>query len=96
MALTMVFTRIITLGGFILRMEDFMMDGNDGGMNITHDGGETWRFIGNIPVAQFYHIAVDNEFPYNVYGGMQDNGSLARASICLERSRHYEIAIGRK
>lgn len=53
----------------------FMMDGNDGGFNITKDGGKTWRFIGNIPVAQFYHIAVDNEFPYNVYGGMQDNGS---------------------
>lgn len=53
----------------------FMIDGNDGGMNITRDGGKTWRFIGNLPVAQFYHIAVDNEFPYNVYGGMQDNGS---------------------
>ncbi len=54
---------------------DFMIDGNDGGMNITKDGGKTWRFIGNLPVAQFYHINVDNEFPYNVYGGMQDNGS---------------------
>lgn len=53
----------------------FMIDGNDGGMNITKDGGKTWRFIGNLPVAQFYHINVDNEFPYNVYGGMQDNGS---------------------
>ncbi|MBP93904.1 MAG: hypothetical protein CMC55_07295, partial [Flavobacteriaceae bacterium] len=53
----------------------FMIDGNDGGLNITHDGGKTWRFIGNLPVAQFYHINVDNEFPYNVYGGMQDNGS---------------------
>lgn len=53
----------------------FMIDGNDGGLNITHDGGKTWRFIGNLPVAQFYHIAVDNEFPYNIYGGMQDNGS---------------------
>ncbi|WP_298778968.1 hypothetical protein [uncultured Polaribacter sp.] len=53
----------------------FMIDGNDGGLNITKDGGKTWRFIGNIPVAQFYHINVDNEFPYNVYGGMQDNGS---------------------
>jgi hypothetical protein len=52
-----------------------MIDGNDGGMNITKDGGKTWRFIGNLPVAQFYHISVDNEFPYNVYGGMQDNGS---------------------
>ena len=53
----------------------FMIDGNDGGMNITRDRGKTWRFIGNLPVAQFYHINVDNEFPYNVYGGMQDNGS---------------------
>ena len=53
----------------------FMIDGNDGGMNITRDGGKTWRFVGNLPVAQFYHINVDNEFPYNVYGGMQDNGS---------------------
>ena len=54
---------------------NFMVDGNDGGMNITKDGGSTWRFIGNLPVAQFYHINVDNEIPYNVYGGMQDNGS---------------------
>lgn len=53
----------------------FMIDGNDGGLNITKDGGKTWRFIGNLPVAQFYHINVDNEYPYNVYGGMQDNGS---------------------
>jgi len=53
----------------------FMMDGNDGGLNISKDGGKTWRFVGNLPVAQFYHIAVDNEYPYNVYGGMQDNGS---------------------
>lgn len=54
---------------------DFMIDGNDGGLNITKDGGNSWRFVGNLPVAQFYHINVDNEFPYNVYGGMQDNGS---------------------
>ena len=53
----------------------FMIDGNDGGLNITKDGGKSWRFIGNLPVAQFYHINVDQEYPYNVYGGMQDNGS---------------------
>ena len=55
----------------------FMIDGNDGGLNITHDRGETWRFVENLPLAQFYHINVDMEFPYNVYGGMQDNGSWA-------------------
>jgi len=53
----------------------FMIDGNDGGLAITYDKGENWRFIENIPVAQFYHINYDMEIPYNVYGGMQDNGS---------------------
>ncbi|KQC33444.1 hypothetical protein AAU57_09030 [Nonlabens sp. YIK11] len=53
----------------------FMIDGNDGGLNITRDRGKSWRFIGNLPVAQFYHINVDMDIPYNVYGGMQDNGS---------------------
>jgi photosystem II stability/assembly factor-like uncharacterized protein len=54
---------------------DFIIDGNDGGLNISRDRGKTWRFVGNLPVAQFYHINVDMETPYNVYGGMQDNGS---------------------
>ncbi len=54
---------------------NYMIDGNDGGLNITRDRGKTWRFAENIPVGQFYHINVDNDFPYHVYGGMQDNGS---------------------
>jgi len=54
---------------------NFMIDGNDGGMAITRDKGKTWRFVENLPVAQYYHINVDNETPYNIYGGMQDNGS---------------------
>ncbi|HEY5691763.1 MAG TPA: hypothetical protein VIS49_09920, partial [Cyclobacteriaceae bacterium] len=53
----------------------FMVDGNDGGFNITYDMGKNWRFIENIPVGQFYHINVDMDQPYHVYGGMQDNGS---------------------
>lgn len=53
----------------------FMMDGNDGGLAITHDQGKTWRYVQNLPVSQFYHIRVDNDLPYHVYGGMQDNGS---------------------
>ena len=51
-----------------------MIEGNDGGVNITWDGGDSWRFVENLPVAQFYHINVDNQKPYNVYGGLQDNG----------------------
>jgi len=54
---------------------DRMLDGNDGGMGITYDRGATWRHIENLPVGQFYHINVDNELPYNIYGGLQDNGS---------------------
>ena len=53
----------------------YMILGNDGGMAITRDMGKTWRFIQNLPLGQFYHIAVDNETPYNVYGGLQDNGT---------------------
>ena len=53
----------------------YVIEGNDGGLNISRDGGESWRFIENLPLAQFYHINVDNQLPYNVYGGMQDNGS---------------------
>lgn len=54
---------------------EFIVDGNDGGFNISRDGGKSWHFIDNIPVGQFYHINVDMSHPYNVYGGMQDNGS---------------------
>jgi photosystem II stability/assembly factor-like uncharacterized protein len=50
-------------------------DGNDGGFNISRDMGKSWTFIENIPVGQFYHVSVDMAHPYNVYGGMQDNGS---------------------
>ncbi|MEM7106811.1 MAG: hypothetical protein AAF519_01200 [Bacteroidota bacterium] len=53
----------------------FMIEGNDGGLNITRDRGKSWRFVENLPLAQFYHLNVDLEYPYNVYGGMQDNGS---------------------
>lgn len=54
---------------------DRMLDGNDGGMAISYDKGDTWRHIENLPLGQFYHVSVDNELPYNIYGGLQDNGS---------------------
>lgn len=54
---------------------NFIIDGNDGGIGITRDRGAHWIFDEKLPVGQFYHINVDNEMPYNVMGGMQDNGS---------------------
>jgi len=53
----------------------FIIEGNDGGIGITRDRGKTWNFDEKIPVGQFYHINADNAIPYNVMGGMQDNGS---------------------
>ena len=49
--------------------------GGDGGIGITRDHGESWYFPETIPVAQVYHVSVDQDRPYNVYVGMQDNGN---------------------
>ena len=49
--------------------------GNDGGVAESEDRGNSWRFVATLPLAQYYHVAVDDEHPYNIYGGMQDNGS---------------------
>ncbi|MFM8234359.1 MAG: VPS10 domain-containing protein [Holophagaceae bacterium] len=51
-----------------------MILGNDGGLNITSDGGSSWREIENLPVGQFYTVEVDQAEPYQIYGGLQDNG----------------------
>ena len=49
--------------------------GTDGGVYVSLDRGNSWIFLNSIPVSQFYHVAVDHQEPYNVYGGLQDNGS---------------------
>ena len=54
---------------------NLIIEGNDGGIGISRDRGKTWVFDEKLPAGQFYHINVDNELPYNVMGGMQDNGS---------------------
>lgn len=54
---------------------DFYIIGGDGGIGITRDKGKSWYFPESIPVGQFYQVNVDEEVPYNVYGGLQDNGN---------------------
>ena len=49
--------------------------GDDGGLWISYDGGNRWWKSNNLPISQFYHVAVDNKDPYQVYGGLQDNSS---------------------
>ena len=54
---------------------DHMMTGSDGGMHYSYDRGRTWDFVNTMALGQFYEIGYDMEMPYNVYGGLQDNGS---------------------
>ena len=51
-----------------------LVEGNDGGLNISYDDGDHWTKLNSPSVGQFYAIYADNQIPYNVYGGLQDNG----------------------
>lgn len=53
---------------------NLVIDGNDGGIAISHDGGTSWDFVDNLPLFQAYAIGADMRVPYNVMGGAQDNG----------------------
>jgi len=57
-----------------------MIEGNDGGATITSDGGIRWSTVDNQPTAQFYRVALDQDFPYHVYGAQQDNSTVRIAS----------------
>lgn len=63
-----------------------MLLSNDGGSEISFDKGTHWSRIDNMPTAQFYRVITDNMFPYNIYGGQQDNSSVKIASIGLGSS----------
>ncbi len=54
---------------------NFIILGTDGGLYWTKDKTENWNFADGLTIAQFYHVAVDMETPYNIYGGLQDNGT---------------------
>lgn len=56
---------------------DIMVNSNDGGANVTVDGGKTWTTQLNQPTAEFYRVEVDTQFPYRVYGAQQDNTTIS-------------------
>ena len=60
---------------FDINNSDIMYVGTDGGVYRSWNKGVTMEIVENLPLSQFYHISVDNEEPYNIYGGLQDNGS---------------------
>jgi photosystem II stability/assembly factor-like uncharacterized protein len=69
--------------------------GNDGGLYQSYDEGANWIHINNMPVGQFYTVNYDMETPYNVYGGLQDNGVLKGSSKSVPNvSQHWDEVFG--
>src|SRR5438067_1578562 len=64
----------------------FILSGNDGGVYVSHDGSKSWRFLDNIPIEQFYMVATDDENPYMVCGGLQDNNGWCGTANNLGRA----------
>ncbi|MGA7965128.1 MAG: glycosyl hydrolase [Gammaproteobacteria bacterium] len=59
---------------------DTMIVSNDGGAAVSHDGGQSWSSEDNQPTAQFYHVSLDDQFPFHIYGAQQDNSTVEIAS----------------
>jgi photosystem II stability/assembly factor-like uncharacterized protein len=85
---------------FWIHPEDpsFIINGNDGGIAISRDRGRKWTFAEALPLGQYYHVNVDNEIPYNVYGGLQDNGSWKGPAYTWQnggiRNSHWQMMVG--
>ena len=73
---------------------DFLISGSDGGFQLSWDQGDNWDIINNIELSQFYQLDIDMLDPYNVYGGLQDNGCWVGPSNSLNRAgilkRHWK------
>lgn len=76
----------------------FVLSGCDGGYQISWDAGATWEIINNIELSQYYQVFVDDQEPYNVYGGLQDNGTWVGPSNSLLNAgimkRHWKGLAG--
>jgi photosystem II stability/assembly factor-like uncharacterized protein len=76
---------------------DQMLLGSDGGVYQSLDQSTHWRFLSNLPVSQFYHVSADMAEPYNVYGGLQDNGTWmgpSRAPDAIANRHWRNIGVG--
>ncbi len=69
---------------------NIMINANDGGATVTFDGGKTWSSINNQPTAQFYRLITDNQTPYRLYGGQQDNSTVSIAAWAWDGSIGWE------
>lgn len=67
------------------RNPSYILQGTDGGVFVTRDGGKTWDYLDNLPIEQFYSIALDNRIPFDICGGLQDNGVWCGPSSNLNR-----------
>jgi photosystem II stability/assembly factor-like uncharacterized protein len=61
-----------------------LLEGNDGGATVSIDGGKTWSSVHNQPTGQYYHVALDEQFPFHIYGAQQDEGSFEGPSATPE------------
>ncbi|MEM1321239.1 MAG: glycosyl hydrolase [Bacteroidota bacterium] len=76
---------------------DRMVIADDGGAQVTYDGGETWSTYHNQPTAQFYRVTTDNHFPYRIYAAQQDNSTVRimhRSPGSEINERHWESTAG--
>ncbi len=72
----------------------FMIQANDGGANVSLDGGQTWSTQYNQPTAEIYQVALDNQYPYRVYGAQQDNTTVIAPSLPLGDGQDFRVGPG--
>jgi photosystem II stability/assembly factor-like uncharacterized protein len=73
---------------------DYMIQANDGGANVSLDGGRSWSTQANQPTAEIYQVAVDNQYPYRVYGAQQDNTTVIVPSLPLGNGQDFRVGPG--
>jgi photosystem II stability/assembly factor-like uncharacterized protein len=76
------------------RNSNIMIQSNDGGANVSLDGGRTWSTQMNQPTAEIYQVAVDNQYPYRVYGAQQDNTTVIVPSLSTGTGQDFRVGPG--